>query len=545
MPNSNNKWLSPLAAAIGLMGIAAVSGVSVPVNAVASAAQQDVPVSVPSVRAAPAGQHGFPFMSSVLNLAASGYVEQEFLISGTATAYLPVRPFQANGRWDVQPNPGVTAPYTTRILVRRPVNPQRFNGTVLVEWLNESGGFDTASDWLYTHEELIREGYAYVGVSAQFVGVQALLAWESGPGARYASLFLPGDSFSYDIFAQAGRSLTRSRGGDPRPLGSLTDRARTLLATGFSQSAVLLMTFANAVQPLAPVYDGFLIHDGGFGAPISIDAGSFNGDPIPGNVPATPFVDVPYPAQLRTDLKVPTLILESEFGVSDDGVGAARSFHLQRDSAHLRIWEMAGATHIEAGWVQEFTADVDKSIPGFPLQTCDGPPGEPSIVVGRAERAALNALSHWAAGEPVPAPAPRMSLNVPNPADDFDQLVTFNRDPSTNLVMGGIRLPDMAVPTATLNGNRDELDPQTLGPGVACGLVGSYDPWNRDADPWDGQPGFDPSPTPEPDLQLLYQTHLNYVQRVTGATLKSVQDGYLRPADAAKVVLDAARASVP
>lgn len=69
---------------------------------------------------------------------------------------------------------------------------------------------------------------------------------------------------------------------------------------------------------------------------------------------------------------------------------------------------------------------------------------------------------------------------------------------------------------------------------MQCGLVGSYDPWNRDADPWDGQPGLDPSPVPEPDLQLLYQTHPNYVQRVARAALQSVQDGYLRPTDAAR-----------
>ncbi|HEY3785929.1 MAG TPA: alpha/beta hydrolase domain-containing protein [Steroidobacteraceae bacterium] len=484
-------------------------------------------------------------MSSVLNLAHSGFIEQEFLISGMATAYIPVSPLQADGRWDVKPNPGVEAPYTTRILVRRPIDPKRFNGTVLVEWFNETGGFDTASDWLYTHEELLREGYAYVGVTAQFVGARALVSWESGPGARYATVFHPGDSFSYDIFSQAGRVLTHARSGDPQPLGNLTGRVRALLATGFSQSAILVTTYVNAIHRLSPVYDGFLIHDGGFGAPLSIDAGSLNGDPIPGNVPVTPFIDTPYPMRLRNDLQVPTLILLSEFGLSDDGVGAARSFHLQPDSARVRVWEMAGGTHLESGWLQDFIVDVDKTFPGFPLDGCEGPPGIPSVVHGRVERAALNALAHWADAEQSPRSAPRMSLNVPNPPDSFDQLVMFNRDPATHLVVGGIRLPDVSVPTATLNGNRDELDPEVLGPGVQCGLVGSYDPWNRDADPWDGQAGLDPSPTPEPDLQVLYETHPSYVQRVTRATAQSVIDGFLRPADGVEVVLHALRAPVP
>lgn len=321
MRRSEGKLARLLSAAIALVGFGAMSIAALAGNAIAQRDSQPVP----GVRAAPAGQHGFPFMSSTLNLAASGYLEQEFLISGTATAYIPVTPMLADGRWTVKPDPGITAPYTTRILVRRPANPARFNGTVLVEWFDETGGFDAASDWWYTHDELIREGYAYVGVTAQFVGVQALLGWESGAGARYAGLFLPGDSFSYDIFAQAARAVRHPREGDPQPLGNLTGRVRALLATGFSQSAVLVMTFANAIQPLSPVYDGFLIHDGGFGAPVSIDAGSLVGDPIPGNVPVTPFGDVPYPAQLRADLQVPILALESEFGLSDDGIGAGRT----------------------------------------------------------------------------------------------------------------------------------------------------------------------------------------------------------------------------
>src|SRR5215469_8943224 len=192
---TSNRLVSLVVAAVGTLAAAALT---------TPAALADSDVSTPRVRTAPHGQHGFPFMASTLNLSERGYVEQEFLLSGVAQAYIPVTPLQSDGRWNVQPNPGVTAPYTTRILVRRPIDPGRFNGTVVVEWFNESGGFDAPSEWLYAHEEIVREGYAYVGVTAQFIGVKALLGWESGPGARYASLFHPGDSFAYDIFAQAG-----------------------------------------------------------------------------------------------------------------------------------------------------------------------------------------------------------------------------------------------------------------------------------------------------------------------------------------------------
>lgn len=76
----------------------------------------------PIVRSAPLGIHQFPFLSTTLNLAARGYSEAEFLFSGTAQAYVNVGSVGADGCWDVTPNPGVTAPYTLRLLVRRPAD---------------------------------------------------------------------------------------------------------------------------------------------------------------------------------------------------------------------------------------------------------------------------------------------------------------------------------------------------------------------------------------------------------------------------------------
>ena len=138
-----------------------------------------------------------------------------------------------------------------------------------------------------------------------------------------------------------------------------------------------------------------------------------------------------------------------------------------------------------------------------------------------------------------------MSLVVPNPPDNWDQTVIFNRDAATGIAIGGIRLPAVAVPTATLDGNRSDLDWSTWGPGGGCYLGGAFDRWNHDSDLWDGQAGLDPSPTPEPDLQVLYPTHENYVERFAAAALQSVKDGYLRPADGVKLALDAAHAAVP
>lgn len=83
-------------------------------------------------------------------------------------------------------------------MVDRPANPARFNGTVIVEWLNDTAGSDTAAQWTNGHDELVRDGFAWVGVSAQQVGVDAL---KQADPVRYAALSHPGDSYSYDIFS--------------------------------------------------------------------------------------------------------------------------------------------------------------------------------------------------------------------------------------------------------------------------------------------------------------------------------------------------------
>ena len=58
------------------------------------------------------------------------------------------------------------ARYRTRILVVRPGDPARFNGTVLLNWQNVSAGIEGGAP---AGRDL--RGYAWVGVSAQEVGL--------------------------------------------------------------------------------------------------------------------------------------------------------------------------------------------------------------------------------------------------------------------------------------------------------------------------------------------------------------------------------------
>src|ERR1700683_1452317 len=151
------------------------------------------------------------FAGTAFSLSDVGYTQAEYSLSGRARAF---------ERTTVGPAPREEAAFDTRVVVIRPAEDSSFNGTVWIEWLNVSGGLDAAPGWIFTHTELVRRGAAWVGVSAQRIGVEGgdgLLGVRS-PGLvgtdpeRYGSLHHPGDRFSYDIFSQASVAARRATG---------------------------------------------------------------------------------------------------------------------------------------------------------------------------------------------------------------------------------------------------------------------------------------------------------------------------------------------
>jgi hypothetical protein len=488
-------------------------------------------VPTPTISIPPAGTRGVPFWSSSLDLARFGYTEREFLISGNAQAFVNSGTLGNDGVWNV--SPGAAASYTTRILVRRPIDPERFNGTVLVEWLNVSGGIDTSPEWAFAHTELLREGYAWVGVTAQFVGAAFLPTWDN---ARYASIAHPGDSWSYDIFSQAGTAILR---GNPRPLGPLTHSIRTVLAAGESQSAFRLFTYYNAIQPLAQLFQGFLIHSTGSGSALSQSFAGGQGPvriPAPPGVPATPDIAVPPTAFIRGDLHQPVLFLNSETDITF--LGAGFSVHNQPDSNTFRMWEVAGTSHADAYLLLQSALDAAKS--GLAGGTVCGDPPNNNGPHTFAARTAVHALARWTRVPRFrPSIGARLAVQIvtsPSPA------AVINRDAVTGNAIGGIRLPQMTVPIETLTGTRP---PAALQSNPNCVLFGATDPWDGDSDPWDAQPGLDPSPDPEPSLATLYGTRHNYLEQYEEAAEQSADQGFLLRRDRKEVIDLAKAASVP
>jgi len=389
---------------------------------------------------------GEPFaLLGRLDLAAAGYVGEEFFLSGNARSYAQVGDPTEDGQWQARHSD--EAPFKTRILVRRPKDPARFNGTVVMEWMNVSGGIDAAPDWLFIHRHLMREGAAWVGVSAQKAGIDGGglvpgMPLKQADAERYGGLSHPGDAFSFDIFSAVARAL---RARDSKPLGGCA--AQRVIAAGESQSAGFLVTYVNAIDDLERVFDAFLIH----GRPCraaGIDGkymrASRDGDL--GRIDE----DLMEPHLVRCDLRVPVLVLQSETDVTALGSGLAR----QPDNELFRLWEIAGAAHFDTYGLIASMID-DGSAPAERLARRMVPTAEPMgmrascpINSGPQQhyiaQAAISCLERQVRGGEPPPTAPRLETSI-------DDARAIERD-ELGIARGGIRSPWVDAPSAILSG---------------------------------------------------------------------------------------------
>jgi hypothetical protein len=423
-------------------------------------------------------------------IAGTDYVEQEYYLEGEATSYEANGRLADDGEWTL--TPGDSAPYKTRILVRYPGDPEEFDGNVFVEWFNVTGGIDVDVAFGLGYPAIMDAGSAYVGISAQAVGIEGGGPAIEIPGvdtvpaltqydpARYSSLHHPGDQYSYDMFSQVAQVLRRP--GDINVLGGLVPEH--LIAFGESQSAARLVTYVDGVHPIADIYDGFLIHSRG------ASGASLNDTDTP-----------PEAVHIRGDLDDPVLQFEAETDIGR-GFFTAR----QPDTDLLRTWETAGTAHADqsildytAGLAEEFNVDLSDVCPAVN----DGPMAE-------ILRAAFDGLRTWVVdGTPAPE-SPRIQ--------DRDGVIA--RD-DLGIALGGIRTPPVDAPTERLSG-----DP-VPGTSVICSLFGDVQPL-----------------TPA-QLSDLYPTHDDYVAAVTDSANAAVEDGFLRQAEADEYIADAEEAPVP
>jgi hypothetical protein len=394
----------------------------------AKASTIDAPERSPRLTSLPPG----PVATTQVPLLGSrGYVESEYLLTGTAASYRQEGTWGPDGRW----NMSVSQPdqsFVTRLLVVRPSDPDRFSGTVWVEWLNVTGGCDAPVSMVQAHDQVVVSGAAWVGVSAQRVGVDAL---KQLAGNRYSALDLSSDELSYDIYAQAGQAVR----DDPALLGGVS--ARWLLGVGDSQSALRLTTYLNAWHDQSQPFDGFIVHSRfTTGAPI--------GDGLM-DTTAT---------RIRDDVTRPVLQLQTEVDVGLDldslvpGLGTWEGVR-QSDRGNVHTWEVAGAAHADQYLLTRAGTDLSPHPLALLAPTSSTDPVN-DFPFHYAANAAFAALERWVTTGQRPASTP--------PIETVEGII--QRDADGN-ALGGLRLPDIDVAISQYNA--------TPSPDIAGALFGS------------------------------------------------------------------------
>jgi Alpha/beta hydrolase domain len=388
------------------------------------------------------GTKGCPFGSPDIDLVAHGYREEEFFLEGRARRYGP-RPgtdLGRDGRWQVVPVE--TVPYRTRFVVYRPADARAFNGTVLVSWNNVSAGFD---GYTVDSPEILGSGFAYVAVTAQRAGVHGMgehpMGLRTWDPARYGLLSIPSDDYSYDIFTQAAEAVASARPRSPvDPLGGLD--VRRLAAIGGSQSAGRLVTYINAIQPLEGIFDAFLpfLYFGG-GAPLEVGDYVFN-PAADGQRRALPSV----PCVIRDDLDALVMVVNSE--VEAIACHAVR----QPDTRRFRYWEVAGTAHVSAQSMRARVESIKRDVgPAAGIDVT----GINEVPITPVVEAAHRQLQTWLVTGSPPRVQPRIEFSGDPPEVIRDE---------NGIALGGIRLPQVAVPIAT--------NSAVASPGSPMGLLG-------------------------------------------------------------------------
>ena len=438
-----------------------------------------------------------------------GYVEEEFLVGGIANVY----EWSVGGPARVRtPN----APYTTRVLIRRPASRSRFSGTVIFEPLNPSNRFDLNIGWAISHAQLVRNGDAWVGVTAKPISIVALKAFNP---VRYAALSWANPLVEKDpqncttVAADSSRSTENGLLWDvmrqvaawvksrekSNPLGYGGGEAQRAVARiyawGYSQSGGFLLTYLNAIHPLdvkalgKPLFDAYFVGVSGGQTPIHQCA-------------QPPGPDDPR-RQIR-DAGVPVMrvMTMSDFLRVDKRPDSDAPPDL------FRHYEVAGAAHATPDELNFAAAPADIVKAGVmvpPMECNEGPRSRfPNSL---AFNAALRNLDEWVRKGVAPPRAEPIVVENGKPV--LDQYGN---------VKGGVRSPLVDVPTSSWTGSSTGAS--------FCFIAGHEIPFTRDR------------------LTALYPTKDSYLKAVRRNVADLVARRFLVREDGEELLEDAARGPV-
>lgn len=448
------------------------------------------------------------------DLSKLGYVEEEYLVSGNSNVYT----WPAAGPALIRTP---DAPYTTRVLIRKPAMGQKFSGNVVVEMLNPSNLFDLNIGWAMAQEQMVANGDAWVGITAKPIAVQALHNFNP---VRYASLSFANplplsdprncttvaadssrtseNGLVWDIYSQVGAWLKSSVATNPLRYGSPATRVDRAYGFGYSQTGGFLVNYINGVQPLVVASDGKPIYDAYI---VAVAGGAFAGAyPMNQCEPAPPATDA---RRQFKDVGVPIMRMMSQ---SDylRGIGARRA-DSDAPGDLYRHYEMAGAGHATPDELTFSASSEDivaagRAVP--PVSCNEGPRSRfPSSIFFNA---ALRNLDLWVRQGIAPPRAEPILVSDGVPVlDEFGN------------VQGGLRSPFLDAPTSTWYGTAT---------GASFCFIAGYE-----------------RPLPQDVIDGLYRNHGSYVNAVNDSVRTLERQAFLTDYDARQLRTEAARSKTP
>ncbi len=412
------------------------------------------------VKQIPITPDSHPFITAVnaCEFEKNGYLEDEYFLTGTANIYEE----DSSGVLTVSTP---DAPYTTRILVRRPAELSRFSGNVVIEVLNSSANYDIDRDWQMMWRHIIRHGDIYIGISSKGHVVDALKRFDP---VRYAPINWANPTpdrpapenanpFSFlkeyesglfwDILVDFAKALRTDA-----PLNPIREYGKNwLYLVGWSQSGGYLARILNSFAYLpenckdGPLFDGYLNTGSGAGnAPINSYRATWR----------MGWGGTPSSRILRS--KEPCIAVNTE----SENRSTFWYGDFDEPNCKFRTWQIPCSSHdTEYTLIRYYDAMMDDMRRANTIQSWEGYLGEPmNTPYEPIFCAALQALYNWVR-EGVPAPhAPKIKTEMTyEPTDKTGALVANRKDIFGN-ALGGIRYPTADCPTATYQSYSDRKD---------------------------------------------------------------------------------------
>ena len=141
-----------------------------------------------SMRLIPVTADSHPFGTALFADPDMPFVEEEYFFDGTANVYERADDGGKRIRF-------ADAPYTSRLLLRRPASPEAFSGNIIFEIMNSTPRYDLDRCWTILRRQILRDGDIYVGVLSKPVVFDNMKRLDP---VRYQDLKWP-NPLQYDI----------------------------------------------------------------------------------------------------------------------------------------------------------------------------------------------------------------------------------------------------------------------------------------------------------------------------------------------------------